>query len=398
MDEGGRSSENAGLAVVLAGCFSDREVDPDAFLARHYSMVGWAKAVLEAGARSVALVQRFRRDAIVRRDGVDYHFVSDDDASLASSRFWGSNVTTAIRRLKPTAVHVDGLVFPLVVRHLRVTLPRRTSILVQDHGGVPSVLDSFRGWPKRAFYRFGLGGADAFLFTAREQAAPWVRAGIIGGGHAVHEIPESSTNMGSWPVLAQGQSSLPGRPALLWVGRLESNKDPLTVLEGFRQTTNALPDAALTLAYDGEDLLSEVQSRIAKSSELRDRVHLRGFVDQRAMPTLYAGADLFILGSHREVACFALIEALSFGVTPIVTDIAAFRAITGRGRVGTLFTPGNAGMLARAIERASHGDLATRRESVRAYFESELSWAVVGRRALDIYRAAVASRSRKLSA
>jgi hypothetical protein len=138
---------------------------------RHYSMVGWTKAVLEAGACSVALVQRFRRDAIVRRDGVDYHFVSHDDASLASSRFWGSNVTRTIRRLKPAVVHVDGLVFPLVVRHLRLTLPRRTSIVVQDHGGVPSVLDSFRDWPKRAFSRFGLGGADAFLFTARERSA-----------------------------------------------------------------------------------------------------------------------------------------------------------------------------------------------------------------------------------
>ena len=32
-----------------------------------------------------------------------------------------------------------------------------------------------------------------------------------------------------------------GDPAMLWVGRLDANKDPLTVLAGFEQALAAIP-------------------------------------------------------------------------------------------------------------------------------------------------------------
>lgn len=82
-------------------------------------------------------------------------------------------------------------------------------------------------------------------------------------------------------------------------------------------------------------------------------------------------------------------EALSFGVTPVVTDIPAFRALTDGGRVGALFPVGDAVALAQALMRLGAGP--SDRAAVRAHFEATLSWPVLALRALAIYDQAVAS-------
>jgi glycosyltransferase involved in cell wall biosynthesis len=372
------------IAIASASGFHDGERDPDAMLAGAHAMTGWAEALVAAGARSVSVVQRFSRDLVVRRGGVDYHLVSDGGPSDPRPWFWGGRFVQAVARLGADVVHVDGLQFPALVRHLRWRAPR-AALVAQDHGGFGGGSARFRSRRGRALYRLGLGAADGFLFTARAQAAPWLEAGIIADAHRVHEIPEASSDLGSSG--AEGPR-LPGRPSLLWVGRLDANKDPLTILDGFERA--ALPDAALTMVFGEDALLPQVQARIAGSS-LRGRVHLRGKLGRRELAAVYAGADLFVLGSHHEVACFSLIEALSFGVTPVVTDIAAFRALTGG--VGALFPPGDAAALARAIETVAGRDRDDRRRAVRARFAAELSWAAVGRKALGIYATARATRA-----
>jgi glycosyltransferase involved in cell wall biosynthesis len=385
-----RSQGHDALRIVLADCgFEPRTSDADAFFA---ASNGWAHALVEAGSGSVAFVQRYQRDITVRRDTVDYHFVSDDAPPRRPPWLLARRVVQTIRALRATVVHVDGLVFPVFVRHLRMALPRRTVILVQDHGGTDPHSRLFRSWRRRALYYLGLRAADGFLFTAREQALPWQRAGIIGPSQVIYEVPESSTDLGSWPI-ATGGAPLPGRPAMLWVGRLDPNKDPLTVLRAFEQAVKALPNAALTLVFGNDGLLTEVRKRVADSTLLRERVHLRGHVDRKELPALYAGAHLFVLGSHHEGSGYALIEALSFGVTPVVTDIPSFRALTQGGQMGALFPPGDADELARALVRLGGVDFGARREAIRAQFERELSWAAVGRKALRIYRlAAIAGR------
>ena len=378
--------------VVLANCAFEHFKDPDALLARYHSLTGWADALAEVGADRVTVVQRFEREASVRRGRVQYTFVADGGPPYPPPWFWGKRVTDGVLALRPTIVDVRGLVFPLIVRHLRARLGRRTPIMVRDHGGFEPHSPSFRGRLRRRFYRLGLGAADGFFFTAQEQARPWLRAGIIRREETVHEVPEASTSLGSQPPPA-GQQRLPGRPALLWVARLDENKDPLTILNGFAAASAALPQAELTMVYGEENLIAAVKARLAADSALAGRVHLRGRMERAALPPLYAGADVFVLGSHHEVACFALLEALSFGVTPVVTDIPPFRILTDGGRIGALFQPGAAGQLAVALERVGRDDFALRRRAVLEHFERQLSWQAIGHRALAIYRAAAAVRA-----
>jgi glycosyltransferase involved in cell wall biosynthesis len=378
------TSDEASIAIV--NCPYERDfADTDALLARYHTLPGWAAALADAGAERVAVVQRFWKDDFVRRGRVDYHFVADGEGPYPRSSFSGGRVVRTVHALGARVVVFEGLGFPMVVRRLRWKLGRRAVIFARDHGGFPGESTSFRTWRGRAFYRFGLGAANGFLFTAREQAIPWLRAAIIRANHAVHELPEASTDLPSQSIARDREERLPGRPSLLWVGRLEPNQDPLTVLAGFERALAALPEAALTLVYGDDLLLPEVSDRIERSPTLRGRVHLRGRLDRAALPAVYAGADAFVLGSHREVACFSLIEALSFGLSPFVTDIPPFRVLTDGGRLGGLFAPGNAEELARVLARLGEGDLSARREQVGMHFERELSWPALGRRALALY-------------
>ena len=83
---------------------------------------------------------------------------------------------------------------------------------------------------------------------------------------------------------------------------------------------------------------------------------------------------------------------LSFGVTPVLSDIPAFRSLTGGGHVGSLFPAGDPGGFASSLEAIARSDARAGRPAVRDHFERELSWAAVGHRALAIYRESAARR------
>src|SRR5262249_9111321 len=121
-------------------------------------------------------------------------------------------------------------------------------------------------------------------------------------------------------------------------------------------------------------------------------VRLVGRVPHDQMAAFYSAADLFVLGSAREAAGYALIEACACGVVPVVTNIPSFRVITATGTIGALWPYGEAARCAQAMAAAASRDLAEERRRVLAHFEHHLSWPVVGSCALGIYRDVRAAR------
>lgn len=349
--------------------FDRRLIDADELLARYSTLTGWSEALLEAGAARVIVLQRFHDEAVLTRNGVEYVF------------FGGARVAPLGGRRIDIA-HVNGLGFPTRTRLMRAWLPSSVPIVVQDHasGAPPANAIS------RALGRASLRSVDAFMFTADEQAGPWRAAGLIRRSQKVYHVLEASTTLGPLArALAREMSGVDGAPAVLWVGRINANKDPLTVLAGFERALARLPSAALTMVFGADDLLPEVKGRIAASPALARRVRLVGQVPHHLMPAYYSAADLFVLGSHHEGSGYALLEACACGAVPVVTSIPAFRVITGNGACGALWTPGDAAGLARALVDTARRDLTALRAAVASRFGRELSWPAVGRRAMDIY-------------
>ena len=337
-----------------------------------------AAAVAGAGA-TVHVVQACHEDAVLREKGVDLHFVREPVPFGLDSRRWFQRLFCPLRlservaSLAPDVVHVAGLNFPLQTRYLSHRLPG-VPMICQDHANAPAT-----GW-RKPLYRWGLRSAGAVTFTAREQAAPFFSSGLLRPGLPVFEILEGSTHfrLGDQRE-ARRQTGLYGDPVLLWLGRLDSNKDPLTVLEAVAIAAEELADPRLWCCYTAAPLEMEVRRRIERDPRLRGRVHLLGRKPHCEVESLCQAANFLVQGSHEEGSGYGVIEALACGATPIVTDIPSLRKITGNGRAGALSPPGDASAMARNLVEWSSRDRARLRVAARRHFEHALSYSVMGR-------------------
>ena len=373
-----KTGSTALSAVQVNYAFDNDLADAEQALDRYRTLTGWSEALLCAGAGRVAVVQRFHRDAHVSRNGVDYFF--------RAGRAW--RLARAVSQLEPDIVHVNGLIFPAATWLLRRALPSTSAIVVQNHSDGGAVGRSPR---LRLAGRASRGAVDAFLFAAAEHAVPWRRAGIVGRHQPTYDVMEASTGMK--PVAraaARVETGINGSPALLWVGRLNANKDPLTVVDAFERFVVRFPAATLAMIYGTDDLLPAVRARIAESRSLSSRVRLVGAVAHEAIAAFFSAADLFVLGSHHEGSGYSLMEACACGAVPVVTDIPTFRLLTGG--VGGLWTPGDAAGCAGALAEVASRDLDAERHRIAEHFTTALSWDAIGRRALDIYRKVAANR------
>lgn len=382
------------MNIVQVGCEFDPALpDPDALLDSYMTLTGWSEAIAAFPSHRVTVVHRFHRDAQRVRGGVDYRFLRDGAAGRP--RRWQrlDGLVRAAVEAHPDVVHINGLHFAPLAARLRRRLPPQAVILVQDHGGrPPERRRSLAGAAKRLAWRRGLQWVDGFLFTASEQADPWREAGAIAPAQRIYQVLEASTTLRPVPRdRARRATGAGGSPAVLWVGRLNPNKDPLTILDGFELGLAELPDATLTLIYGEAELEAAVRQRVAASPRLRDRVRLAGRVARAELPAFYSAADLFVLGSHHEGSGYALIEACACGAVPVVTDIPPFRAITGAA-VGKLWPAGQPAAFARALIAAARLDLAAESRRVADHFQRSLSWEAVARRALAVYADALAWR------
>jgi glycosyltransferase involved in cell wall biosynthesis len=366
------------VSVVQVNYAFDKGLtDPDGLLDHYFTLTGWGEALVRGGAGSVAAVQRFHRDVRVTRNGVDYVFCRE-------------GMPAAVAGCRPDIAHVNGLIFPARTWRLRRALDPSCAVVVQNHSDGGAI---GRAPALRFLGRAGRRAVDAFLFAADEHATSWRRAGFIAPDQPTYQVMEASTDLR--PVArdrAQAASGVRGSPAILWVGRLNANKDPLIVLEGFARALGDLPDATLTMIYSEDELLAAVRQRVQRSTALSERVRLIGAVPHHQMASFYSAADLFIVGSHHEGSGYSLMEACACGAVPVVTDIPTFRWLTAGGSVGALWKSGDAAECARALAEVGRRDLDAERARLADHFAREISWSAVGDRALEIYEDVVNTR------
>ena len=375
------------LRVVHVNFHRDPADRPAAELLRDWpTLATVAQAIASAGAH-ISVLQAARRNEQYTRDGVDYHLLpiagvsgaAPDTALLAG---W-------LAREQPDVVHVHGLGFPRGVLALRAAAPGLPLVL-QDHANrLP------RLW-QRPLWRRGLAAAQALAFCAREQAAPFVAARLLDTATPVFEIAESSNHFQTGDMgEARRATAMWGDPALLWVGRLDANKDPLTVLDGVVQAAQQLPGLHLYCCFGDAPLRARVQQQIDTDPRLRDRVQLLGQQPHARVETLMQAADYLLLGSHAEGCNYAVLEALACGLPPLVTDIPSMRRLTADGRAGGLWPVGDAPALARLLVDRARQPRAAQRAAARAHFEAALSPPALGRAWCAAYAGLAAAATRR---
>lgn len=348
--------------------------EPDALLRAWPTLGDVAAAVASTGAE-VTVVQSFDRDAEIVRHGVRFLFVREPAIPGRATGVRPANIAAAVRDCGPDVIHMNGLDF---ARHTRALSRLGVPVLAQDHASRPAIA--------RARRRHALAGVAGVAFTAAPQAEPFVAEGSIPPGVLIFGVPESSTHFAPGPrEAARAETGVAGEPAVLWVGRLDTNKDPLTMLDAVERVAASLPGVELWCCFHEQPLIEAVRQRIRTSDILKPRVHLLGRVPHDRIELLCRAADFLMLGSHHEGSGYALIEALACGTTPIVSDIPAFRELTGNGAIGSLVEPGDSAGFARALIELAQRPRGDLREEAAGHFKAQLSFDRVGARLLEIY-------------
>lgn len=344
-------------------------------LERWPSLADIAELAAGSGVR-VSVLQAASHTERLTRNGVDYHFVDIDGARTPRSR--GHCFAKVLAGMDADLLHAHGLCF---VEDAAAVFDRQSGalpMLFQDHADhLP------RLW-RRPRHRRRFATVSGVAFTAIDQAQPFIEAGMFRTSTRLFAILESSSRFTPGDrARARSETGLYGDPCVLWVGRLTCGKDPLTVLEGVARAAARLPAMRLWCAFGAAPMLAEVRACIDGDPRLSGRVHLLGKVPHARIEALLRAADLFVSGSHAEGSGYAALEAIACGTTPVLTDIPAFRALTGNGRVGHLWPCGEAERLAGALFAAATEPAS--REDVRAHFDTALSFEAVGRLWADAY-------------
>jgi glycosyltransferase involved in cell wall biosynthesis len=172
-----------------------------------------------------------------------------------------------------------------------------------------------------------------------------------------------------------------------------ANYRPRKGIEVLVDAFGELPDAAhLLLIGGGMDAL-RLRRRIAASSAAA-RIHVLGY--RADAPALTAACRVFVLPStKREGLSRSLIEAMAYGVAPVVTDCGGSPELVVDGVSGLVVPVADARALAAAVRRLyDQPELRARlgraaRERIRTSFRIEDTIA----RTLEVYRSLVPTRS-----
>lgn len=116
------------------------------------------------------------------------------------------------------------------------------------------------------------------------------------------------------------------------------------VLEAFRQAS--AEDASLRLLLLGSGSMHEGFRRFIECHGLGARIHSPGLVAHEETAAYFGAADVYVSAAHSDGTSISLLEAMAYGLPPVVTDIASNREWVEEGFNGWLVTDGDAEELA----------------------------------------------------
>lgn len=184
------------------------------------------------------------------------------------------------------------------------------------------------------------------------------------------------------------------QPYILYVGTLEPRKNIPALVESYRRLVEAGAIKehlvlAGKLGWGYEALLKQLHA-----PALRGRVHLAGYVDQKDLPAIYAGARLFVYPSLHEGFGFPPLEAMACGV-PVISTLSS-SLIENLERAAELVAPDDIAALADAMRRLLTDDaLRAKRRTQGLEQASHYRWDHTARETLKSYQAAMEIECRR---
>jgi glycosyltransferase involved in cell wall biosynthesis len=235
-------------------------------------------------------------------DGYDSVFIQNTSSHPGAGHFNGiknKELIPLVKAYNPDALLVYGWSFHSHLQLLRYfkgkikILFRGDSTLLDEKTGI-----SFRKIARRLFLRRVYSGIDFCLYTGKENRSYFSVHGVcekslIYAPHAIDNL-RFFDNDGTYTKAAAGwrnQLNIPGSAIVfLFAGKMEPKKDPLLLINCFKQIKS--DDIRLVIA--GTGVLEDKARHLAADD---DRIIFIGFQNQLQMPVLYRVGDVFVLPS-----------------------------------------------------------------------------------------------------
>ncbi len=310
-----------------------------------------------------------------KHNGIQYYFLR-----RKKSKTGFLSVNKFIKKLQPDIVVIHGLHYPLQTLLLHFSLNKKTKLVIQNHAE-----KTFSGI-KKIFQRLLSRYTDAYFFASKDAGLQWVTNGNITDAKKIHEVMEVSSSF--YPIKKEkaiAKTNITGVPAFLWVGRLNENKDPLTVIKAFTKFIQKYPFAKLYMIFSSEELLNEIHALGADATS-SGNIQLIGKLPHEDLLYWYNSFDFFVAASYYEGSGTAVCEAMSCGCIPILSNISSFKMMTQNGSLGLLYETGNETELLNCFLKTLHNDVPTEKQKVLERFKNKLSFEAIARDMNNVFK------------
>jgi glycosyltransferase involved in cell wall biosynthesis len=379
------------LAVsVVVGC-----PEPSPLAERVRSAGVEVVAIAKGGLLDWRAVRALRR--VVRERGVDVvHAHNGRTGLIGAVALWGMRgETRPAGSLRESLGRLEGKRSPQPSRGVTgegVPVDRGVRLVVTQHFLSPAHVGrgGVMGWLSRAVHRWVNRRVDHYIAISEAAREEMISRGDVEAGRisvvwngvelpASPEIPDSKlhvpnkaelsssrTGCCEWVVgssdvqsvdelragcstsnVQRSKFNVPGDEGgmVVYVGRLEAEKDVGTLVEAMGEVVKARPGAVCAIAGSGseEGALRGLVERLG----LDDSVVLMGYIENPE-EVMRAG-DLFVLPSLAEPFGLVLLEAMALGKAVVATRAGGPREIVVEGETGLLVEPGDAREMAEAI-------------------------------------------------
>lgn len=174
----------------------------------------------------------------------------------------------------------------------------------------------------------------------------------------------------------------PGR-YILAVARFVPEKGLTDLIEAF---SGLACDWKLVIAGDA-DHETEYSRTVKKLAGAHERIVLTGYITGEKLGQAFSHAGLFVLPSYHEGLPIALLEALSYGLPVLVSDIAANREVDLAG--DRFFRVGDIGDLRAGLRRHLAAEMSgAEREAQLAMIAEKYDWQRIAGQTVAVYEAA----------
>lgn len=287
--------------------------------------------------------------------------------TLAESRrlggIWHSDLTTRLMSGNFQIVWVHGYAHPTCLRAIHFAKRRGIKVLLRgDSNHLIRSSNPVRRFARKRLLRWCLPRCSALLCVGKLNRDFYLHNGV--SEDRLFDMPYAVDNAFFQQRVAEARphretlrnslSLAPGRPVILYAGKLQEHKGPMDLLQAYHRfsaETKMEQRPYLLFAGDGPER-SEVE-RVASGFGM-ESIRFLGFQNQTELPALFDLCDLFVLPSRREPWGLVVNEAMNAAKPLVVSDVSGCAPDLVSADNGWLFRAGDVNSLSNVLCEAFH--------------------------------------------